>query len=298
MTASDDAAFGDVDVVVVQGVELGERPVWDEGSRTVVWVDIPTGQVHRYDPETGLDTVIVTAGVPVGAAAPRVGGGLVLACGSQFRMLDADLATQATVEVLHLAADVGFNDGAVDPAGRFLAGTAAAPLRPGAGSLFALEPNHVVRTVFDDVVESNGLGWSPSGTTMYYVDSGETHVRRYDYDVESGAATRVADLVQIPDGDGIPDGLVVDVDGAIWLALWEGGQVRRYSPDGAELARIELPATQITCPGFAGNDLRDLYVTSARSELTDQALAQQPLAGALFRLRPGVSGLPVRAFAG
>jgi sugar lactone lactonase YvrE len=285
-------------VDAVPAAALGERPVWDVTTQTLLWVDIPAGQVRRYDPARGSDTLVVQTEGGAGCAYPRAGGGLVVATGGQFVLVGADGGVDASVALTDAEPGVSFNDGAVDPAGRLLAGTGDPDLRPGRCALYCLDVDHRVNRVFGDVTESNGLAWSPDGSTMYYVDSGHHEVRRYDYDVSTGAVSRVADLAVVDAEDGVPDGLVVDVAGCVWVALWEGSQVRRYSPDGDLLTVWPLPASLVTCPGFGGADLRDVYVTTAREGLTEAALADQPLAGRMFTWRAPEAGLVPLPYAG
>ena len=277
--------------------ELGERPIWDDSDDTVVWVDIDRCQVRRLTPSTGTDVVVLQADDPVGCVALRSDGGLVAGAGRQVLLLDHDGTVRARFEAPG-AADAVFNDGAVDPAGRFVAGTSTADTRSGGGALYAFDADHGARLLVDGVTESNGVDWSPDGTTMYYVDSGETSfgaasqtaVRRYAYDVASGAVERGPDLTVLTEAEGIPDGLVVDAEGAIWLAVWGGAEVRRYAPDGVLAGRVPLPASLVTCPGFGGPDLTDLYVTTAQQGMDAAARAAEPKAGHVFRLRPGVAG--------
>jgi sugar lactone lactonase YvrE len=285
--------------------ELGERPVWDDTDNTLVWVDIEAFQVRRLTPETRTDEVVHQSDAPVGCVALRDGGGFVAGIGRQVVLLGADGSLADAIDVPG-EDDVVFNDGAVDPAGRFVVGTSTAATRSGGGALYAVEADHSVRLLVDGITESNGVGWSPDGTTMYYIDSGETNfaaasstvVRTYAYDVASGTIERTEDFANIPEPDGIPDGLVVDEQGAVWIALWGGSEVRRYAPDGMLLDRVSLPASLITCPGFGGAGLTDLYVTSAQSGMDAAARAAEPNAGQVFRLRPGVAGLPPTRYRG
>jgi sugar lactone lactonase YvrE len=285
--------------------ELGERPVWDDVTQSLVWVDIEAFQVRRLTPATGVDVVVHQADAPVGCVALRENGGLVAGIGRQVVLLDTDGTVSGTIDVPG-EDDVVFNDGAVDPAGRFIAGTSTAATRSAGGALYAFDADHGMHLLVDGITESNGIGWSPDGATMYYVDSGETVfgaaartvVRSYAYDVATGEIERGADLASLTEGEGIPDGLVVDAQGAVWLAVWGGSEIRRYAPDGILLDSVALPASLITCPGFGGPDLTDLYVTSAQSGMDAAARAAEPHAGQVFRLRPGVAGLPATRYRG
>jgi len=283
-------------VVVAAGCELGEHPVWDAASGTVVWVDLPAGAVHRSTPPASYgegwhDGSVVVAG-EIGVVALRADGGLIAAADSAFLRLDASGRPDGDPFPVDLPAGASFNDGACDPAGRFLAGTTSAADRPGNGVLWSLDPSGSITTLLEGIVESNGLGWSLDGSVLYYVDSGEPVVRRYSYDCADGSlGPRLADLAVVQDGGGVPDGLVVDADGAVWVALWEGGAVRQYAADGTLLAHLHVPVSLPTCPGFAGADLDQLVVTSAWQGLAPAVRADQPWAGHLLVAPVSVRGL-------
>jgi sugar lactone lactonase YvrE len=291
----------DWQVAVPARAELGERPFWDAAAGCLVWVDILAGQLHRYRPGVG-DKVFHTAGAAVGAAAARAGGGYVLAAADGFRLVGADgQAEGSPLRPPGMVADARFNDGACDPAGRFWAGTVTADRRPDAGALYRLEPDGRITAVLDRVTESNGLGWSPDGGTFYFIDSGEPRprIRAFPFDLASGALGPPRDLVQPSAGSGIPDGMVVDAEGCLWVAFWGGSAVRRYSPAGELLAELPVPVSQPSCPAFGGPDLADLYVTTAWEDMTEAQRAAEPLAGHVLRTRyRSVAGQPASTFGG
>jgi sugar lactone lactonase YvrE len=287
-----------VELVLDARAELGEGPVWDERLRRLVWVDIQRGRVHLYDPEAGRCRHL-RAGQPVGAAAPSAHGGLVLALAGGFARLDVETGALAMIaEVEADRPENRMNDGACDAVGRFWAGTMALDTRPGAGSLYRLDPDGRVTRVLTDVTISNGLDWSLDGRTMYYVDSPTRRIDRFDYDPATGEIGNRRPFVSIPEEAGLPDGLTVDAEGGVWVALWGGAALHRYGPDGRLDRVVPLPVTQPTSCAFGGPDLADLYVTSARMELSPEQRRRQPQAGGLFRLRPGVAGRPAHAFEG
>jgi sugar lactone lactonase YvrE len=298
------------DVAAAVGAELGERPVWDARARSMLWVDINVGQLHRlrvnqhglpeHEPEAA-DSVIASAGVPVGAAAPRAAGGYVLAAADGFRLIGADGAVDgAALRPPGMPEHVRFNDGACDPAGRFWAGTYVTDGRAGTASLYRLDPDGSVTEVFDGVTESNGLAWSPDATVFYYTDSGEerSRVRAFGFDVQTGALSDERDLIRLDPADGIADGLVVDADGCLWIAMWDGGCVRRYSADGELIGLYPVPVSRPTCPGFGGPALDQLYLTTAWEGLAGERRDAEPLAGHLLRARPGVRGLAQACYGG
>jgi sugar lactone lactonase YvrE len=288
----------DPELILDAGAELGEGPVWDAGARALIWVDITAGLVHRFDPETGGDEVF-DVGRPVGAAVPTTSGRLALALSDGFWILDTDSGRMEPV------ADVEWddprtrmNDGACDPVGRFWAGTMDVEGRRPIGSLYRLGADRGLERILDGVTISNGLGWGPDGTTMYYVDSATHAVDAFDFDIESGAVSGRRHLVELPTEWGLPDGLAVDEEGFLWVAFWGGSAIRRVSPDGDVTSTVEFPVSLVTSCAFGGDDLSDLYVTSATIELTRTQRWEQPSAGGIFRLRPGVRGLPNVPFAG
>lgn len=280
------------DLVLDARATLGEGPVWDNRNGTLLWVDILPGRIHRYHPDTEQDEV-VAAGQPVGAVAPRRRGGLVLAVKEGFAVLDeAGFRIVAPVE-----ADLPtnrMNDGKCDPAGRFLAGTMDVEERPGRGALYRLNPDHSVTTVIREVSISNGLAWSPDAHTMYYIDSPTQGVDAFDYDLDSGRIGNRRRVVSIPPSHGMPDGMALDAEGCLWVALWEGAAVHRYTPTGDLDRVVELPVSNVTSCTFGGTGLEDLYITTASSGLSDEQIGPQQV----FASSPGVSGMPAHDFAG
>lgn len=276
--------------------ELAEGPRWDPRTRELLWVDIPAGRVATLDPATGATTAR-DLGRSVGAVAPRAGGGLVAAVAEGFALLDAD-GTETVVPVGHDTGLMRMNDAAVDPAGRFLGGSLHLDEAPGTGVLYRLDPDRGVTTLLTGATVSNGLGWSLDGTTLHYADSPTGRVDRIAYDPETGALGERSEWLHLPSDLGVPDGLVVDADGAVWVAVFGGGQLRRYAPDATLLAVVDVPADQVTSAAFVGEHLDQLVITTARQGLDDAALAAQPLAGGLFTLHPGPTGLPPNLFAG
>jgi sugar lactone lactonase YvrE len=293
-----EAAASELELVVDAGAQVGEGPVWSPTEGRLYWVDILSSAVHRYDPATGADDVF-DVGQPVGAVALRRAGGLLLALRDGFGTLDPQtgaVALRTPVE----ADDPGtrMNDGKPDPAGRFWGGTMAFGAEPKRGAFYRLDPDWTVTRQFGDVTISNGLDWTDDGRTMYYVDSPMQAVDAFDFDLARGEISNRRHVIEIPEQTGLPDGLTLDAEGYLWLALHGAGVIHRYAPTG-ELDRIvHVPATQVTCCAFGGPGLTDLYITSAAHGLSAEARAEQPAAGGLFRYRPGVRGRPPNTFAG
>jgi len=269
---------------------LGEGPVWDARTSTLRWVDIEAGQVHRFDPASGKDTFF-EVGETVGTVAVRAAGGLVLATkGGLYTCLDTGGQRTLLHEVDTDPPGGRCNDGKADPWGRFWVGTMLDGTDD-AGALYRLDPDHSLHTILTGVGVSNGLGWSPDGTTMYYVDTLTGGVDALDHDPSSGAVTARRRLVDVDRG--WPDGLTVDAEGCLWVALWDGWGVRRYAPDGSLLTTLEVPAQRVTSCAFGGSTL---YITTARMGVRD--FADQPSAGSVFACDPGVAGLPAGEWAG
>ena len=190
------------------------------------------------------------------------------------------------------------NDGYVDPQGRFWAGTMGMAERARVGSLYRLDQDGTVSRQLTEVGVSNGIDWSPDGRTMYFADTLTRTLEAFDFDPAAGTLSNRRRLLDFPRDGGSADGLVVDAEGFIWAAMWGGWAVNRYTPDGELDTVLEVPALQVTKPAFAGPDRDVLYVTSARRGLSDAALVEQPLAGHLFRVRPGVTGQPIQRYRG
>jgi sugar lactone lactonase YvrE len=276
--------------------ELGEGPVWDDEAAELVWVDIMAGRVNRFRPSDGHVSSLAV-GQPVGSVALRREGGLVLALRDGFALLEPGAAAVRMVAPVEVdAAGNRMNDGKCDPAGRFWAGTMSLDEQPMRGALYRLGTDLVAARVLDRVTVSNGIDWSPDGRRMYYVDSGLPEVDALDFDVSSGIPTARRSLISLRHGDGKPDGLAVDEEGHIWLCLWDGWQVRRYAPDGTLEDVVRLPVSRVTSCAFGGDGLDELYITSASIGLSEADRARQPLAGAIFRCRPGVRGRVARRF--
>ncbi len=222
-----------------------------------------------------------------------------LATKSGFSRLDPEMGDVSPVAPVEADQPKNrMNDGNVDSRGRFWAGTMGMGGLRDRGALYRLDPDGSVTRILTGVSTSNGIDWSPDDRLMYYVDTPTGRVDCFDFDVEAGTVRNRRPFVTIPPDHGAPDGLVVDADGHVWVALWKGGAVHRYAPDGRLDQVARFPVTLTTKPAFGGSDLGDLYVTSAWIELKDDARARQPMAGGVFRLRPGAKGQRPRRFGG
>jgi sugar lactone lactonase YvrE len=267
-----------------------EGPVWAPAWGGLRWVDMLAGEVLSLEADGTVRRKHV--GDVVAALRPRRGGGAVLALERGFALEDAD-GTRTSLDPLWTDAGVRMNEGACDPDGRFWCGSMAYDQRPGAAALYRLAPDGSEQRMLDHVTISNGLDWSPDGSLAYYADTATHRVDVFDYDRNAGLTGR-RPFVEIPD-DGNPDGLTVDADGGVWVALYGGGAVHRYGPDGALDAVVEVPTPRVTACTLGGPRLDELFVTTSREGLGPD---DDPLAGSLFRVDAGVAGQPVREFAG
>jgi sugar lactone lactonase YvrE len=284
--------IGEARAVTRQGALLGEGPRWDARRNRLLWVDIQGGALHVFDPRSGADRAVDVGDTTVGAAAPIAGEARVLvALADRLAVVDVETgALETRCPVPHPRPGMRTNDGACDPAGRFWIGTMAIDLEPCAGSLYRYDPDGVLHTVLSGVSLSNGLGWSPDGRTMYYIDSPEQRVDAFDFDVASGTVAGRRAFARIAAEEGTPDGLCLDDEGGVWIGLWGGGEVRRYTPDGEHDATVTVPVDDVTACWFGGPEAGTLFITTASVGVPESRRELQPLAGCLFAIDAGYSG--------
>lgn len=282
-------------VFVPDTCELGEGPFWFENR--LWWVDINAGNLHSVDGR-GQDRTILSLGRKLGAVAPVDTEHFIAA------MADGvGLVHRATAAVEMLASpenpELGnrFNDGKCDPAGRFVAGTLSMVRRQNVASLYSVEKTGAWQTLLTELTLSNGLAWTADGRTLYHVDTLACRISSYPYDLATGQIGAGKVILDIPRELGFPDGMEIDNEGNLWVAHWGGSAVRCWSPETGEcLAEIKVPCAQPSSCCFGGPGLNQLYITSAREGLNEEALREQPLAGSVFVCEPGVSGRPVQLF--
>ncbi|WP_188195160.1 SMP-30/gluconolactonase/LRE family protein [Nonomuraea sp. SYSU D8015] len=269
--------------------EHGEGPVWSSRWGGLRCVDMLAGDVLAIDSQGGVRRRHV--GEVAAVVRPRVSGGYLVAAERELLLADSDDLDAPLRSLGEAWTDPGvrMNDGGCDPDGRFYIGSMAYDESPGRGSLYVAEPDGTLRVVLPEVTISNGFDFSPDGSRAYYADTPTGRVDVLDYDPERGLSGRRPFAVVDP-GRGAPDGLTVDAEGGVWVALWQGGAVHRYDAGGRLDAVISLPVRKVTAVAFGGEHLDRLFITTSA---LDVDRSEQPEAGAVFAADPGVRGRPV-----
>ncbi|WP_240230843.1 SMP-30/gluconolactonase/LRE family protein [Devosia lacusdianchii] len=284
--------------VLPVAAHLGEGPVWSSADGKLLWLDILSPAVHVFDPATGQDSAVKVPRMVTSIAARTRGGHAVM---TQNGLELLDIATGALTPVVDPEQAIEsnrFNDAKCDRRGRFWAGSMALDASAPSGSLYCIEPDGQWRRVDSGFTVSNGMDWSPDDTKMYFADSAQGRVFVYDFDLESGTVSNRRPLIHIPAVEGKPDGLTVDAEGFIWVAVWDGWSVRRYAPDGRLDRVVGVPVPRPSSCCFGGPTLDRLYITSGRIRLAERMLVEAPLSGGIFAFEPGVRGQPGGLFAG
>ncbi len=271
---------------------LGEGPIWYQDS--LYWVDIREGKVLRYTPSTG-EKEIWEIGIQVGTVVPRSSGGLILATENGFMAFDPRTGSQEVLDSPSKDSMNGrFNDGKCDPLGNLLAGTIGSDKN---GGFFRLNKKGKCEQLFDGVGCSNGLTWWENA--FYYIDSGNKRVDKFDYHQETGDISNRRMAFSTESLPGVPDGMAIDTQGNLWIAFFNGNRVVCFDRDTGEiLEEIPLPVPRVTACAFGGDDLGDLYITTASVGMSEEELGRHPQSGNLFVCRPGAVGIPANAFEG
>ena len=269
----------------------GEGPVWSDAWGGLRFVDMLAGAVLSLASDGSVKRRQV--GGIAAALRPRRGGGAVIGVERGFVLEGPDGSLSPVIEAW-TDGDARMNDGGCDPDGRFYCGSMAYDRRPGGGALYRLDPELTVHRVLESATISNGLDWSPDGSLAYYVDTETSRVDVFDYTADAGLDNR-RPFAEIDPAGGRPDGLTVDADGGIWVALNGGGAVRRYASDGRLDLVVETPTPHVTACTFGGPDLRTLFITTSREKVADD---EDPVAGSLLSIVPGATGRAAREFAG
>lgn len=272
--------------------ELGEGPLWDAERERVMWVDINAGQIcmgEIHDAQAVRRAQVELEGT-VGAVVCSTSGELLVVGGRELHTIGTDGSRSAGAPLVSPDKPSRLNDGACDPAGRFLVGSMALDGRRREEFLYRIEPGGDITVIDDDLTLSNGLAWSPEGTSFYNVDSIPGVVWARPYDALLGTVGKRVELLRIDNG--LPDGLCVDVEGNLWIAIWGAGQVRCYRPGGEHIATVQVPAPNVSSVAFVGRDQNLLLITTARVGLSPTELLEFPQSGRLFTARVDVTGHP------
>ena len=278
---------------------LGEGPVWDAGKKIICWLDILNGIVHQYDP-ANAEYSAINVHQMIGSFAVCTNGDLIAGLHHGFAFISRpDGKLKMIVDPEAEIPTNRFNEGKCDPAGRFWAGTMAISEILHQGNVYVLDRDLNYKKKIDNVSISNGLAWSLDHKTLYYIDTPSFEVVSYDYDKNSGEISNKKSVIKINvKEEGYPDGMTIDQEGMLWIGHWDGWQVARWNPlTGEKIGSIKLPASRVTSCTFGGENLDDLYITTARVGLSEEALAAQPLAGEFFVVKNcGFKGLPAFEF--
>lgn len=264
---------------------LGESPLWDYHRNALFWVDIENGLIHSYKPES-KNIKTYQFGEKVGCIAMHESGGFILATESGLYHWSPDSGCKKEIlPIKHSHKESMFNDGNVDPLGRFWIGSKGPK---GSSKLWMVQENKLIEKI-SDLTISNGLDWSVGNGIFYHTDSYDRTIYRYDIDLQTTTLSNRTPFFQPKTGT--PDGLTIDSEGNIWTAIWDGWQVLQLNPAGEVLSEISMPVQRPTSITFGGQDLRQLFITSASDGLTESERLEQPYAGDLFMIEPGVTGL-------
>lgn len=289
--------LGPIERLTEEPALLGESPCWDQKRQRLYWVDILQKRLHWYDTLSQKNHTIQLQH-RIGCVAARKRGGLILALENGFSLLDLETKkiTFLADPEEHLSSH-RFNDGKCDPTGRFWAGTMSLDESLKEGSLYSLDAERNVQRWLENLGISNGIGWSPDFQKMYFIDSPTREIVAFDYDTGSLSHRRV--VITIPEDAGYPDGMTVDREGMLWIALWGGGKVTRWNPaTGKLLDEIPVPACHATSCTFGGPRMSDLYITTAQKDMNPTQRKTYPHAGCLFRIKTEFVGMESFEFAG
>ncbi len=289
----------EAELVIESNSPLGEGPIWDPKTQVLWWVDILEGLVHRHDPVDEANQswpVEQMIGTIVTAQDDR----LVIAAEKGFYWFDPETGNiELIVEPEPDKPQHRFNDGKCDPAGRLWAGTMPISEEGSSGTLYCLHPDGKAETKQTGYAIPNGIVWNDEATIMYHIDSPTRRVDAWDYDNSTGSISNRRAVYHVQQEGAFPDGMAMDVEGKIWLALWGGWAVIRFDPvNGEELARIPVPVSRTSACAFGGPNLDTLFITTAKKDITPDELEKEPLAGCVFKTNPGVCGQPPVSFAG
>ncbi len=281
------------EVVWPAGARLGEGAFWHNELQELWWIDIEGKKFYQFRPGQG-DSKTTNLPARIGTVVPVAGENYALLA-LENGLERMNLITTARTPVTHPAVGIDsmrYNDGKVDPEGRLWVGTMHLAAKPDAAALYRVEADGATAKMLDKITISNGICWSADGRTMYYIDTPTRQVRAYPFTPSTGAIGPAEVVVEIPEDLGFPDGMTIDAEGMLWVAMYDGFGVTRWNPeDGKLLERVSLPVPKVTSVAFGGPDLTDLYITTAREGMSEEELAEYPQSGHLFKVKTTVKGV-------
>ena len=284
------------ELVIDAKAMLGEGSIWHPGEKKLYWIDIEGKALHIYDPSTNKDKQY-DVGERVGTVVPVKRGGVLVALQNGIHEMDLNTGQLKLVVNPLPDANMRFNDGKCDPSGRFWVGSMALDSRRKGAALYRLDSDKSIHEMLDSVTISNGIVWTSDKKTMYYNDTPTMTVQAFDYNDKTGGISNRRIAIKIPRGSGAPDGMTIDSEDKLWIALWGGNAVGRFDPLTGELMqKINVPAPNVSSCTFGGEDLKTLYITTARAWVKDEKLAEFPLSGGLFAVKTEVKGVPATFF--
>jgi sugar lactone lactonase YvrE len=277
---------------------LAEGPGYNADTNTILWVDIESGIINELDFSTRLNRQAILGG-KTGFAVHGSDDSVV--AGTAKGLARVDMKSGTVDYVVNPESELPgnrFNDGKVGPDGCIWAGTMSLTEEEGAGSFYRIDPSSLEsQKQFGGVTISNGLAWTADGSVLYYIDTPTMKVSAFDFDVASGTISNRRTVIEIPEGVGYPDGMTIDDEGMLWIAMWAGWGVLRFNPATGEIiGKINVPVECVSACCFAGPDRDSLIITTSSRDLTDEKRPAQPHAGSLFIARPGVTGPTARIF--
>jgi len=279
---------------------LGEGPVWDEREQKLFWIDILSGKILLYNPKSG-NNISFNVGEHIGCLALREQGGLVIAHKGGFAFFD--LESEETIHIVNPKSNQSdskrFNDGKCDSQGRLWAGNMAYDLSPGEGNLYCLRPDLSLDKKLTDLDLPNGLDWNSDKKVFYFIDTLKQTVYAFKYNARTGNIADRSIVVEVDKGQGFPDGMTIDSEGFLWVALYDGGKVIRIDPNSGEIVfEVHLPVSKVTSCTFGGSNLDELYITTCRENMSSLEVQETPLSGSLFGIKLPHRGLIANRFRG
>ena len=271
---------------------LGEGAIWNYKTQKLYWIDIEKKQLNIYNPKSKANKILETKS-RIGTVVPFTKQEALVALEDGVHKInlqsgESNLFTDMKSELPRSR----LNDGKCDPAGRFWVGSMHLEQLTGKANLYTITSENKLQKKIDSVTISNGIVWTSDKKTMYYIDTPTSSIKAYDYNNETGKISNGKVAVQIPKSLGFPDGMTIDEENMLWVGMWNGNAVIRCNPKtGKVISKVEVPAHNITSCAFGGENLDILYITSASVDMTADEIKKYPLAGSVFKIKPGVKGV-------